>query len=66
MDEIAYSVPGISCEHCRQAVSGELLGLAAVESVDVDLERKRVTVRGVGLDDAALRAAIVDAGYEAA
>jgi copper chaperone CopZ len=34
--------------------------------VDVDLEAKMVTIRGNGLDDAELRAAIDEAGYEVA
>jgi copper chaperone CopZ len=63
--EITYSVPGISCDHCRTAITGEVTGLDGVEGVDVDLERKLVVVRGEGLDDAALRAAIDEAGYEA-
>ena len=37
-----------------------------VESVAVDLETKRVEVAGEPLDDAAIRAAIEEAGYEAA
>jgi copper chaperone CopZ len=37
-----------------------------VEDVSVDLETKIVTVNGHDLDDSALRAAIVEAGYEAA
>jgi copper chaperone CopZ len=34
--------------------------------VDVDLDTKEVVVHGDGVDDAAVRAAIVEAGYEAA
>jgi copper chaperone CopZ len=37
-----------------------------VEDVDVDLDTKVVTIRGPALDHAALRAAIAEAGYEAA
>jgi copper chaperone CopZ len=37
-----------------------------VETVDVDLNRKVVTVRGSQLDDAQLRAAIDEAGHEVA
>lgn len=66
MSEITYSVPDMSCDHCRHAVSSSLLGVAGVEAVDVDLETKRVIIRGAELDDATLRAAIDDAGYEAA
>ncbi len=66
MTEIIYSVPDMSCGHCKTAVSSELQEVAGVESVDVDLDSKLVTVRGSDLDDAALRAAIDEAGYEAA
>ena len=66
MTEITYTVPGMSCAHCEQAVGSELRDVAGVESVDVDLETKLVTVRGGDLDDAVLRAAIEEAGYEAA
>lgn len=59
-----YLVPGLHCAHCERAVREELSAVAGVESVDVDLESKRVTVAGVGLDDALLRAAIDEAGYE--
>jgi len=61
-----YTVPDISCGHCKQAVSFELSQVAGVEAVDVDLDTKLVTVRGNGLDHGALRAAIEAAGYEAA
>jgi len=66
MSEVTYSVPDMSCDHCKQAVTSELLAVDGVSSVDVDLTTKLVTVRGVRLDDGALRAAIDDAGYEAA
>ena len=61
-----YSVPGMHCAHCEAAVARELNAVDGVEAVDVDLESKRVTVKGQGLDDAALRAAIDEAGYEVA
>jgi copper chaperone len=66
MTEITYTVPDISCGHCKQAVSSELSQIAGVDAVDVDLDTKLVTVHGHDLDDAALRAAIAGAGYEAA
>jgi copper chaperone len=61
-----YSVPGIHCDHCKAAVARELQAVEGVEAVDVDLESKRVVVTGGELDDAALRAAIDEAGYEVA
>ena len=66
MSEITYSVPDMSCDHCKHAVSSELLQVAGVAAVDVNLETKLVTVHGEALDDTALRAAIDEAGYEAA
>ena len=61
-----YSVPGVSCEHCRVAITGEVSQLAGVDSVDVDLGAKRVTVTGDAFADAAVRDAIDEAGYDIA
>ena len=61
-----YSVPGISCGHCRVAITGEVGQVAGVNAVDVDLTAKRMTVNGAGFDDAAVRNAIDDAGYDLA
>jgi copper chaperone len=52
--------------HCERAVKEEVGAVAGVDAVDVDLETKIVTVRGEALDDAKLRGAIEEAGYEAA
>ena len=64
--EITYAVPGVSCEHCRVAITNEVGTLGGVSAVAVDLEAKTVTVSGAGLDDAAIRNAIDDAGYDVA
>jgi copper chaperone len=61
-----YSVPGISCGHCRVAITGEVGRLPGVSSVEVDLDAKRVTVTGPAIDDNAVRTAIDDAGYDIA
>lgn len=58
-------VPGMSCAHCVEAVEGGLSAVVGVESASADLETKLVIVRGSALDDASLRAAIAEAGYEA-
>lgn len=65
-DTVTYSVPDMSCAHCKHSVTEELTKVEGVESVDVDLETKLVVVTGDRLDDSALRAAIDEAGYEAA
>jgi copper chaperone len=61
-----YSVPGVSCGHCRVAITAEVAMVPGVASVDVDLEARRVTVMGSELDDEAVRAAIDEAGYDVA
>jgi len=65
-DELTYTVPGASCGHCKAAITDEISKVDGVRSVDVDLETKAVTVRGEGLADEAVRAAIDEAGYEVA
>jgi copper chaperone len=65
METKTYAVPGMHCDHCKAAVTRELEGVSGVQTVEVDLETKLVTVGGDGLDDAALVAAIEEAGYEA-
>src|SRR5262245_57343364 len=65
MNRIAYAVPDMSCQHCVNAVSGELTQVPGVERVDVDLTSKQVVVYGSELDDQRLRTAIANAGYEA-
>ena len=63
---LIYSVPAIHCAHCATSIREEVSEVDGVDEVDVDLETKIVTIRGNELDDAALRAAIDEAGYEAA
>jgi copper chaperone CopZ len=64
-ETITYCVPGMSCGHCRSAVTAEVTAVAGVESVDVDLDTKLVRITGQNLDRSALVAAIDEAGYEA-
>ncbi|MDQ4081284.1 MAG: heavy-metal-associated domain-containing protein [Actinomycetota bacterium] len=65
-ETLTYSVPAIHCNHCAASIKEEVAAVDGVEAVDVDLDGKVVTIRGAALDDAALRAAIEEAGYEAA
>jgi copper chaperone len=66
MTEMTFSVRGMSCGHCKQAVSEELLAVDGVDSVDIDLDTKLVVIHGSELDRARLHAAIEEAGYQAA
>ncbi len=59
-----YSVPGISCDHCKHAIESEVGAVAGVASVEVDVPAKVVTVAGG--DDGAIRDAIDTAGYDVA
>ena len=63
---LTYMVPGMSCGHCKAAVESEVSAVEGVASVVADFVSKRVEVTGDLLDDSAIRAAIEDAGYEAA
>jgi copper chaperone CopZ len=58
-----YSVPGVSCQHCKTAIEGELGAVTGVASAVVDVDAKTVTVEGTAPDDAVV-AAINDAGYD--
>lgn len=60
-----YRVEGMTCEHCVNAVSTELAAVAGVADVQVDLATKLVTVTGTGVEDAAVAAAVDEAGYDA-
>ena len=65
MPRLVLEVPGISCDHCRRAIEGEVGSVPGVEGVEVDLDRKTVTVAGA-VDLAAVAAAIEEAGYDVA
>jgi len=60
-----YIVTGMVCQHCVSAVTEELGAIAGVTTVQVDLATGRISVTSdVTLDDATVRAAISEAGYE--
>ncbi len=60
-----YRVPDVSCAHCIAAITGELGKIDGVETIDVNLETKLVTVKSADeVSDATLRAGIDDAGYD--
>jgi len=59
-----YLVPAISCDHCKAAIEGEVQTVEGVTAAVVDVGATSVTVSGG--DDAAIRAAIDEAGYDVA
>lgn len=64
MSTRTYQVSGMSCQHCVNAVTTEVGGVPGVSDVKVDLDAGRVTVTGEQFDDAAIAAAVDEAGYE--
>ncbi len=62
-----YMVTGMTCQHCVQSVTEEVSEVPGVSGVEVDLASGRVTVSSERpVDDAAVRAAVAEAGYEVA
>lgn len=61
----SYTVTGMTCSHCVNSVTEEVQQVDAVTGVDVDLETGRVIVTSdAPLDDALIRAAVEEAGYQ--
>jgi copper chaperone CopZ len=65
MSDKVFTVPGMTCGHCVNAVRTELSSVPGVTTVDIDLDTKAVVVHGTSLDVALLAAAVDEAGYEA-
>ena len=62
-----YTVTGMTCEHCVQAVTSEISELPGVNAVQVDLASGAVTVTSAApLAADEVRAAVDEAGYELA
>lgn len=62
-----YTVTGMTCGHCVASVQKEIGKIDGVTGVDVDLATGRVQVESTApLTDAAVAAAVDEAGYEMA
>ncbi|WAL72606.1 cation transporter [Kitasatospora sp. YST-16] len=60
-----FTVAGMTCGHCEQAVGKAVGALEGVQAVRVDVKGGLVSVdSAAGLADEAVRAAIDEAGYE--
>ncbi|MBO8201092.1 heavy-metal-associated domain-containing protein [Streptomyces smyrnaeus] len=60
-----YKVSGMTCGHCEGAVSEEISQIEGVSAVKAVAASGEVTVTSSGeLDDAAVRDAVDEAGYE--
>ncbi|MCP9988880.1 heavy-metal-associated domain-containing protein [Streptomyces sudanensis] len=59
-----YTVTGMTCGHCKDAITKALGSVDGVSSVEVDLASGLVTVVGADPDDRVIAAAVEGAGYE--
>jgi copper ion binding protein len=67
MTTSTWTVTGMTCGHCVASVKEEVGELDGVTEVEVDLDSGAVTVTSEQpLDDAAVRAAVEEAGYAVA
>jgi copper chaperone CopZ len=59
-----FTVSGMTCEHCVASVSDEVLEIAGVTVVDVDLPAGRLTITSdQPLPEDAVASAVDEAGY---
>ena len=65
MSTTSYTVVGMTCGHCVDAVTEEVSAVPGVTAVDVDLASGGLTVSSTEpVDDDAVRAAVEEAGYQ--
>ncbi len=62
-----YTVTGMTCGHCVTSVTEEVQEIPGVENVDVVLETGSLTVTSTEpVDDASVKTAVEEAGYQLA
>jgi len=66
MATAVINVGGMTCNHCKMAVEKALKTLDGVQDASVDLDAKKVSIEydPAGVDEAGLKKAISDAGYD--
>lgn len=66
MNTSTYTVPAISCGHCKRTIEAELRDLNGVQSVSASVETKRVDVVFTApADDQKIRNLLVEINYPA-
>ena len=59
-----FTVTGMTCEHCRHAITQAIRGISGVDSATVDLESGAVTVTAAApVDRADIAAVVATAGH---
>ena len=62
-----YAVTGMTCGHCESAVREEISQIPGIEQIDVSASTGTLAITADGpVDDAAVIAAVDEAGYQAA
>jgi len=62
MSERVFTVEGMTCDHCVQAVTREVSAIPGVTAASVDLAAKQLTVSG-DVAESAIADAVAEAGY---
>ena len=62
----AYTVQGMTCDHCAASVTKDVGEIAGVEYVNVELASGSLDVGGREVSDQQVRAAVEEAGYRLA
>lgn len=66
MTTTEFAVTGMSCGHCENAVRAEVSQISGVETIDVSAQSGRLVITSsTPVDDAAVIAAVDEAGYAA-
>ena len=60
-----YQVTGMTCGHCEASVREEVGEVPGVEQIEVSAQTGRLVVTGSDVDEAAVIAAVDEAGYQA-
>ena len=67
MSSNSYTVVGMTCSHCVASVTEEVQDIPGVEDVSVVLDSGDLTITSAEpIDEATVRAAVEEAGYELA
>ncbi|NNC11338.1 heavy-metal-associated domain-containing protein [Planctomonas sp. JC2975] len=67
MTTTEYRVTGMTCEHCERSVRDEVGLVAGVDGIQVSAQTGKLVIDSTDvLDDAAVLAAVDEAGYSAA
>lgn len=66
MTTTTFLVPGMTCGHCKSAVTEELSKINGVINIDADLDSKKVTIESeADVEWQIIVGAVDEAGFEA-